>query len=246
MEKSPLLRSSYQGRDLTTADPTDLTSPISQDLSHSPRIPSLTLDVKGTSIYTPKSSRCSPHATHYKLSSNLNREFVKGGFGLYRVNAWGKGVSEVYDVRVISDTRFNLLRISGDGQEDGEVACERKWSIKGWAWDVLQSASCASSDGEKRAILLRARRMPKDDGGCLGWYDGQGRLLAKDSKLRRRRGTCENGFEMPVLTFVPGREMGEAEVDLLVACWLTKVWVEVERAKRRGLLDVELACAWKR
>lgn len=68
----------------------------------------------------------------------------------------------------------------------------------------------------------------------LEWYDGKGAIVATDTKLVRRQGNDENHFEMPML------KIGEDEMDLLVACWLAKVWVEVVGAKKRTLRDGEL------
>ena len=195
--------------------------------------PTLTIDIKDTKIYTPHTNH---KRIHYRTSSNLNRDFVKGGFGLFRVNPFkpSEGV-EVYDVRAVGDASFRIT-----GVERGMckvVACQRKFGFSGHSWEVQQLAMPSVSKrmgGSRRATKLIAEKASKED-GALRWCDASGRLIATDTKLVRRRGNHENQFRMPVLTIVV--EVEQEMLDLLVASWLARVWFEVVNAKKRTLMD---------
>lgn len=193
--------------------------------------PTLTIDIKDTKVYT----LANHNRIYYKITSNLNRDFVKGGFGLFRVNPYKPSDRiEVYDVRAVGDASFRFTRI-----EHGMcrvMACQRKFGFSGHFWEVKQLAMDADPGAEERkgVMKLTAKKTSKED-GTLRWCDGGGRLIATDTKLVRRRGNRENSFQMPVLTIV--KEVEREMQDLLVAVWLAKVWVEVVNAKKKTLMD---------
>lgn len=192
----------------------------------------LTIDIKDTKIYTPPATN--HRRIHYRTTSNLNRDFVKGGFGLFRINSWkpSEGI-EVYDIRAVGDAAFRI-----SGVERGAckvVTCQRKFGFSGHSWEVK------SADGGLRRVedgrgevRLTAKKASRED-GTLRWCDGAGRLIATDTKLVRRRGNHENHFQMPVLKIVA--EVEQELLDLLVASWLARVWVEVVNAKKKTLMD---------
>jgi len=195
--------------------------------------PTLTLDIKSTNIYTPCTNHeRNKHTTHYRITSNLNRDFLKGGFGLFRINPWkpSEGV-EAFDVRAVGDANFLLTDL-----DRRMVTVQRKFGFSGHAWEVKQLA--VSSDmrrvKDRGKTLLTAKRTSKED-PTLRWCDGSGRLIATDTKLVRRRGNHENHFRMPVLSIVA--EVEQEVVDVLVAAWLARVWVEVVQAKKKTLMD---------
>lgn len=197
------------------------------------RTPNLTIDIKDTKIYT-------PHTSHkrilYRTTSNLNRDFVKGGFGLYRVNPFrpSEGL-EVYDIRAVGDASFRIA-----GVERGickVVTCRRKFGFSGHSWEVKQlaiSSNLRRMYESQGATKLTAEKTSKED-GTLRWCDASGRLIATDTKLVRRRGNHENLFLIPVLTIVA--EVEQEMLDLLVASWLARVWFEVVKAKKKTLMD---------
>lgn len=186
--------------------------------------PTLTLDIKDTKIYTP----CTNHdrnVVFYKTSSNLNRDFMKGGFGLFRVNPYKPCEKvETYDVRAVGDGRFLLTGLRGK-----KWTCQRKFGFSGHSWEVKSLTG--------NLTQLTAKRTSKED-ATLRWCDGSGRLIATDTKLVRRRGNHENYFQMPVLNLVADID-GEV-LDLLVAAWLCRVWVAVVEAKKKTLKDAYL------
>jgi len=198
--------------------------------------PTLTLDIKDTKIYTP----CTNHArnvTHYRTTSNLNRDFVKGGFGLFRVNPYKPSERiEVCDVRAVGDASFRIT-----GVERGLcriMTVQRKFGFSGHSWEVKESVSPVADlwrvhEG-KMETKLTAKRTSKED-GTLRWCDASGRLIATDTKLVRRRGNHENHFQMPVLSIVA--ELEQELLDMLVAAWLARVWAEVVQAKKKTLMD---------
>jgi hypothetical protein len=188
--------------------------------------PVLTIDIKDTKIYTPATNH---KRIHFRTTSNLNRDFVKGGFGLFRMNPWkpSEGI-EVYDIRAVGDASFRIT-----GVERGmcrAVTCQRKFGFSGHSWEVKQLDPRALDD----CRVLTAKKASKED-GTLRWCDSSGRLIATDTKLVRRRGNHENHFQMPVLKIVAEIEQGV--LDLLVASWLARVWVEVVYATKKTLMD---------
>jgi hypothetical protein len=193
--------------------------------------PMLTIDVKDTKIYSPTNRK----RIHYRTTSNLNRDFVKGGFGLFRVNPHKPSERvEVYDIRAVGDASFHLT-----GVEHGMcrvMTCQRKFGFSGHFWEVKPLARNADPKMEemRRVMKLTAKKTSRED-GTLRWCDGGGRLIATDTKLVRRRGNCENSFQMPVLTIV--EDVERDILDLLVAVWLARVWVEVVNAKKKTLMD---------
>lgn len=188
-----------------------------------PSPPLLTLDIKDTKIYTPATNH---RRIHYRTTSNLNRDFVKGGFGLFRVNPWkpSEGV-EVYDIRAVGHTSFRII-----GLDRRVATCQRKLGFSGHSWEVRQLDPRTLEEGQ----VLTAKKTSKED-GTLRWCNAAGRLIATDTKLVRRRGNHENHFQMPVLRIVAEAE--QELLDLLVASWLTRVWVEVVNAKKKTLMD---------
>jgi hypothetical protein len=196
---------------------------------------SLTLDIKDTKIYTP----CTNHArklTHYRTTSNLNRDFVKGGFGLFRVNPYKPSERiEVFDVRAVGDASFRIT-----GVERGAcrvMTVNRKFRLLGHSWEVrelVMGSDLRRMDEGRMEMKLTAKRTSKED-GTLRWCDANGKLIATDTKLVRRRGNHENHFQMPVLSIVA--EVEEELLDILVAAWLARVWAEVVQAKKKTLMD---------
>jgi len=186
----------------------------------------LTLDIKDTKIYTPATNH---KRIHYRTTSNLNRDFVKGGFGIFRVNPWKQSEKvEVYDIRAVSDSSFRIT-----GVQRGMcrvVTCQRKFGFSGHSWEVKQLDPRTMEE----CRVLTAKKTSKED-GTLRWCDGAGRLIATDTRLVRRRGNHENHFQMPVLNIVA--EVEQELLDLLVASWLARVWVEVVKAKKKTLMD---------
>ena len=185
--------------------------------------PVLTLDIKDTKIYTPATNHT---RIRYRTTSNLNRDFVKGGFGLFRVNPWkpSEGI-EVYDIRAVGHTSFRII-----GLDRRVVTCQRKFGFSGHSWEVRQLDPRTMEEGR----VLTAKKTSKED-STLRWCDAAGQLIATDTKLVRRRGNHENHFQMPVLTIVA--EVEQELFDLLVASWLARVWVEVVNAKKKTLMD---------
>lgn len=195
--------------------------------------PTLTIDIKDTNIYSPSTNH---KRIHYQTTSNLNRDFVKGGFGLFRVNPFKPSErTEVYDIRAVADASFRITSV-----ERGMcrvATCQRKFGFSGHSWEVKQLAMAADPRrmGESRVdTKLTAKKASKED-GTLRWCDGRGRLIATDTRLVRRRGNHENHFQMPVLEIVADVE--QELLDLLVASWLARVFVEVVNAKKKTLMD---------
>jgi len=195
--------------------------------------PTLTIDIKDTKIYTPHTNH---KRIHYRTTSNLNRDFVRGGFGLFRVNPFksSEGI-EVYDIRAVGDATF---RITGVERGTCKAAtCQRKFGFSGHSWEVKELAIPSvmrRMDGSRGVMKLTAEKTSKED-GSLRWRDASGNLIATDTKLVRRRGNHENHFRIPVLTIVA--EVEQEMLDLLVASWLARVWFEVVNAKRKTLMD---------
>lgn len=195
--------------------------------------PVLTIDIKDTKIYSPSTNH---KRIYYKTTSNLNRDFVKGGFGLFRVNPYKLSERiEVYDIRAVGDASFRIT-----GVEHGMcrvVTCQRKFGFSGHSWEVKQLTTVNDSrriEESRVETKLTAKKASKED-GTLRWCDASGRLIATDTKLVRRRGNHENHFQMPELKIVA--EIEQEMLDLLVASWLARVWVEVVNAKKKTLMD---------
>ena len=141
------------------------------------------------------------------------------------------------------------------------VTCERRrFGFSGSSWEV-RSVPCATglrsihpadgcgvelgcynhgdlrsgSKNDRGEVIFTAKRTSRED-GTLRWCDARGRLIATDTKLVRGRGNRESYFRMPVLTIVD-EEIEQEVLDLLVASWLARVWVEVVNAKKKTLMD---------
>ena len=171
--------------------------------------------------------------TYYRTSSNLNRDFLKGGFGLYRVDPWKKSEgSEVYDIRARAEGGFLLTGFDRNGRPKN-LSCQRKFGFSGHSWEIKFQAR----PGGGMETVLTAKRTSKED-PTLRWSDAGGLLLATDSKLVRRRGNHESYFQMPVLSLVA--DVDAEMLDLLVAAWLARVWVAVVEAKKKTLKDAYL------
>lgn len=212
----------------------ELEPPAYEDCTFLETPTTLTIDIKDTKIYTPSTNL--NRIIHYKTTSNLNRDFVKGGFGLSRVNPYKPSERiEVYDIRAVGDASF---RITGVERGTCRVAtCHRKFGFSGHSWEVKQVAMAADPrrmEEGRDETRLTAKKTSKED-GTLRWCDGRGRLIATDTRLVRRRGNHENHFQMPVLEIVA--EVEQELLDLLVASWLARVWVEVVNAKKKTLMD---------
>ena len=141
----------------------------------------------------------------------------------------------MFDVRVVGHGTFQLSRI-GRGAPT-VVTVQRRHGFSGQSWEAREL--CVGSDLRRSAdsgskTLFTAKRATKED-GTLRWCDANGRLIATDTKLVRRRGNHENHFLMPVLTVVADIE--QEVLDVLVASWLARVWCEVVQAKKKTLMD---------
>ena len=197
--------------------------------------PTLTIDIKDTKVYTP----CTNHEksrsiAHYCTTSSLNRDFVKGGFGLFRVSPWKPSEkTELYDVRAVGVARFLLTSLA-----HSMLTVQRRFGFSGHSWEVKQlpTGSDVRGSGDGGKMVLTAKRTSKDD-GTLRWCDDSGRLLATDTKLVRRRGNHENHFQMPVLSIL--EDVEQELLDILVAAWLARVWCEIVQAKKKTLMDGE-------
>ncbi|QPH05269.1 hypothetical protein C2857_002964 [Epichloe festucae Fl1] len=101
-------------------------------------------------------------------------------------------------------------------------------------------STCAAAEGWFKADMSMRDRFKKD--GQISWRSRDGVLVAVETRARRRGEEHEHdrtaAAVLPRLEVVRGVLLKEKDLDLLVTCWVARVWKEAQ-------VELKERMAWK-